>query len=174
MESNNNNGQEVVKIKINYPEGFSGTRHLKDGSEHEMALNSAQLLERKGIATILDASIEEVVKENEDLIISTGSIGTQPEATGALETLLTTDDIQNVIDEAESEINTLDEGDVNKIDEAPEVIEGEAIEEVSDEVITEEVVDTENVSDTPQVDAPNNAPEVYSKKAKKSATKPGK
>jgi hypothetical protein len=173
MESNNNLGPNEVLVLINYPEGFEGKRHHKDGETYPMSIETANLLVKRGIATIQgDSSFDENIEEAESEINQRVNA---PELT--MEKHIVTE--EDLVNNPEMVGQGIQVGDEILIPfdapiETPEVIEGEAIEEVSDEAITEEVVATENVSDTTQVDAPIDAPEVDSKKAKKSASKPGK
>lgn len=134
MESNNNLGPNEVLVLINYPEGYEGKRHHKDGETYPMSIETANLLVKKGIATIQGDSI-----------------------------------VDDKIDEAESEIN--------QIIAAPELTMVKHVVTEEDLVNNPEMVDQGiQVGDEILIpsDAPKETPVVDSKKAKKSATKPGK
>jgi hypothetical protein len=42
--------KRLVDIKISYPEGYKGTRHMKEGVVYEVSPETAEVLIKKGIA----------------------------------------------------------------------------------------------------------------------------
>lgn len=98
MESNNNLGPNEVLVLISYPEGYEGKRHHKDGETYPMSIETANLLVKRGIATIQGES----------------SIG---ETAEVAETPLTDEEIQDVIDEVEVTDETVEESTIEQVTE---------------------------------------------------------